>query len=326
MNTVWLAAISGVAFCLAAFFAGAETAFLATDRIRLRHLAGRGDRRARLLLKYVRNPEYFLSIVLVGTNLGMIACTTTFTVVALHYFGDSGATVATAILVPTLVIFQEIIPKGIFLYYADRTSLASIYPLKFFAVVLYPVIKSFSGLTDFFTRALGVGKIDRKVTMTMEELLFHLRGSREAGLISDETMALASRAFDLIDFDAGDVMVPVGGVVMVEDGAGVEEYLSVFCRERYSRLPVYRARRTNVVGFLSIHNLLKARRLGHRRTELEKPYIVGIETPIVEMMIRMKNQGCHMAMIRDKSGDIAGMTTLEDILERLVGAIADEFH
>ena len=326
MSITTLAVIAAVAFFSAAFFAGAETAFLATDRIRLRHRAAKGDRRARLLLKYVRNPEYFLSIVLVGTNLGVIGCTTTCTAIAMHFFGDSGATLATLILVPTLLIFEEIIPKGIFLYYADRASLFSIYPLKFFAAVLYPVIKLFSETTRLFMRVLGIDKIDRKVSMTMEELLFHLKGSREAGLISGDTMKLATRAFDLIDFEAGDVMVPVDRVVMAEEGGSIEDYHAIFCKEKYSRLPVYRENRRSVVGFLSIHNLLKARRRRLGEVELEEPYIVGIETPIVEMMIRMKNQGCHMAMIRDKSGTITGMTTLEDILERLVGAIADEFH
>ncbi len=326
MSIEWLAIISGIAFFIAAFFAGAETALLATDRIRLRHLAHHGDRRAGLLLKYVRNPEYFLSIVLVGTNLGVIGCTSTFTAIAIHYFGDSGATVATLVLVPALLIFEEIIPKGIFLYYADRASLASIYPLKFFAIVLYPVIKSFSALTNFFMRALGIESMDRKVTMTMEELLFHVQGSSEAGLISSDTMTLVSSAFDLIKFDAEDVMVPVDNVIMAEEGMSTEEYHAIFARERYSRLPIYRGDRRSVVGFLSIHSLLKARRRQPHVIELEDPYIVGFETPIVEMMIRMKNQGCHMAMIRDKTGGIVGMTTLEDILERLVGAIADEFH
>ena len=168
MSIELMGAISVVAFVLAAFFAGSETAVIASDRVRMRHQARKGDRRARLVLNYINQPEYFLSIVLVGTNLGMIGCTSTFTAILIQYFGDSGATIATAILVPTLLIFQEIIPKGVFLYYADRASIQSIYPLKFFAVVLFPIIKSFSALTNFITRLFGIKKMDRKVRMTME--------------------------------------------------------------------------------------------------------------------------------------------------------------
>lgn len=326
MSVETLVLLSTIAFVLAAFFAGSETAIIASDRIRLRHLADKGDRRATLVLKYIANPEYFLSIVLVGTNLGVIGCTTTFTALMIHYWGDSGATFATIALVPTLLIFQEILPKGVFLYYADRLSILSIVPLKVFAVSLYPVIKGFAGATNALTRLFGFRQMDRKMTMTMEELLFHLESSTRAGAIGPDTMTLASRAFEIVDFSAKDVMLPLGDVVMVENGLGNDAYRRVFARERFSRMPVYEGERRNVVGFVSIHNLLKARHSREDRPVVEPPYVVDAATPVVEIMVRMKNQGCHMAMVRDSAGRIVGMTTLEDILERLVGAIADEFH
>jgi len=321
-----LSLLSAVAFLTAAFFAGSETAIIACDRIRLRHLADKGDKRAVLLLKYIDNPEYFLSIVLVGTNIGMIGCTTTFTAIMIHYFGDSGATVATAVLVPTLMVFQEILPKGVFLYYADRASIWSIVPLKLFAILLYPVIKSFAELSNLFARLFGVRKMDQKVQMTMEELLFHLESSQRAGAIGPGTMTLASRAFAMVDFAAKDVMLDLEHVVMAEEGLSTEAYREIFARERFSRMPIYRGDHQHVVGFLSIHNLLKTRHPLRDRPEVEAPYIVTATTPVAEMMVRMKDQGCHMAMVHDAGGTLIGMTTLEDILERLVGAIADEFH
>jgi putative hemolysin len=326
MSVEWLAVISALAFLVGAFFAGSETAIIASDRIRLRHLAEKGDRRAILLRKYIRNPEYFLSIVLVGTNLGVIGCTTTFTAIMVHHFGNSGVTIATIVLVPSLLIFEEILPKGIFLYYADRASILSIVPLKFFAVALYPVIKSFAELTNFLTRLFGVRKVDRKVQMTMEELLFHLESSKRAGAIGPGTMTLVSRALEMVAFAAKDVMLKLERVVMVEEGLSTEAYKQIFARERFSRIPVYRADRQHVVGFLSIHGLLETRHPLRDTPVIEPPYIVQTDTPVAEMMIRMKNQGCHMAMVRDGAGRLVGMTTLEDILERLVGAITDEFH
>ena len=326
MSIDTLGMIAALSFVLASFFAGAETAIIASDRIRLHHLSAKGDRRASLLLKYINNPEYFLSIVLVGTNLGMIGCTTTFTAVMIHYFGESGASIATAILVPSLMIFQEILPKGIFLYYADRAAILSIVPLKAFAIVLYPVIKSFAELTNLLARMFGVRKMDRAVQMTMEELLFHLESSTRAGVIGDETMRLASRAFDMMEVTAGEVMIDIDRVVMVEEGRTEEAYRQAFAESRFSRLPVYRGDRGNVVGFLSIHSLLKTRHPRKEAALLEPPYFVDASTPVAGMMVRMKEQGCHMAVVRDSSGRVSGMTTLEDILERLVGAIADEFH
>lgn len=326
MTVGLLASISAIAFLLAAFFAGSETAIIAADRVRLRHLADRGDTRAKLLLKYIRSPEYFLSIVLVGTNLGVVGCTATFTVIMIGYFGDTGATVATAILVPSLLIFQEILPKGVFLYYSHQAAILSILPLRFFAVALYPIIKSFAELSNFLARLFGVRRMDSKVRVTMEELLFHVEGSTKAGAIPADTKNLVSRAVELMDFSARDVMSPVDRVVMVEEGLPLESYQDVFSKENFSRLPVFSGDRQKIVGVLSIHNLLRARHGMRLNPVLEDPYIVPPDTPIVEMMVRMKDQGCHMAMVKDRDRGIVGMTTLEDILERLVGAIADEFH
>jgi putative hemolysin len=325
MNVETLSLISMVAFLLAAFFAGSETAIIAMDRVRLRHNANRGDVRARLLLKYVQNPHYFLSIVQVGTNLGVIGCTTTFTAIMIHCFGTSGTTIATLVLVPSLLIFQEILPKGIALYYPNRSSFWLVYPLRFFAAALYPVIVAFAGFTSFLMRLFRIRKMDLKVQMTMEELLFHLESSTQAGAIGPDTMTLASRVFGMSAIIAKDIMLPLEHVVMAEEGQSVDEYRRIFARERFSRLPIYRGDRQHVVGVLSIHNLLASRH-GQSRLELEPPYIVPARTRAVDIMVRMQNQGSHTAMVNDEDGRLIGMTTLEDILERLVGAIADEFH
>ncbi len=326
MNIELLALISAISFLVAAFFAGSETAIIALDRVRLRHKANRGDVKARLLLRYVNNPEYLLSLVLVGTNLGKIGCTTTFTAIMIHFFGTSGTTIATLILVPSLLIFQEILPKGIFLYYPNRASFWSIYPLRFFAGVLFPIIKAFAGLMNFLVRLFRIRRMDPKVRMTMEELLFHLESSTRAGVIGPDTMALASRAFGMAAISAKDVMLPLERVVMAEDGQTIDAYRRIFARERFSRLPIYRGDRQNVIGVLSIHGLLRWKHAARGGLPLEIPYMVAADAPVVDIMIRMQNQGSHMAMVKDAQGRTIGMTTLEDILERLVGSIADEFH
>jgi putative hemolysin len=326
MNIELLGLIAAISFLIAAFFAGSETAIIALDRVRLRHKANRGDVKARLLLRYVHNPEYLLSLVLVGTNLGKIGCTTTFTAIMIHYFGTSGTTIATLILVPSLLIFQEILPKGIFLYYPNRTSFAAIYPLRFFAGVLYPIVKAFAGLMSFLLRVFRIRKMDPKVRMTMEELLFHLESSQKAGAIGADTVTLASRAIGIAAVVAKDVMLPLDRVVMAEEGRTIDQYRRIFARERFSRLPIYRGDRQNVVGILSIHSLLVGRQAATGALAVEAPYVVSAQTPVAEIMVRMQNYGSHTAMVSDEHGRIIGMATLEDILERLVGALADEFH
>ncbi len=326
MSDQALALISLAALALSGFYSGCETAFIAADRIRLRHLSRRGHAGAKLALDYIRRPEYFLSAVLVGTNLSNIGCTACFTALVVRRYGDAGVTIATAVLVPMILLFGEILPKGVFLYYADKAAIASVYPLRLLSFFLYPIIKLFSALTDFLMRRLSVKKRKKQMDMTMEELLFHLEDSVEAGLIEKETTALANRALRLRKLKAKDVMIPLENVVMVPHGMEIDAYKAILAKEGYSRLPVYQGSMDNVVGVLSIHDILRLATSRARTLHIEDPYFVPPEIPIAQVLFKMKNQGCHMAMIRDVSGGAVGMVTLEDIIERLVGEIADEFH
>jgi putative hemolysin len=321
---LWL--IAAAAFVLGMFYSGSETAFIAADRIRLRHLAGKGDRRARLALDLVEKPGYFLSAVLVGTNLAVIGCTTTVTAIATRHYGEDGPLIATLVLVPGFLLFNEIIPKGLFLSYANRAALLSIGPLRVLTRVLHPVVWMFSRAADAMTRALPASEHSRRIDMSMEELLFHIGDSHDAGLLEPETTAMVDRAIALKKLCARDVMVPLASVVMLDDAVPVDDYAEIFAREGFSRMPVFRGDRSRVVGVISVHEYLTAADRELLRDTLREPYTVVLDTPIVDVLLRMREQGRHMAMVRDGDGELVGMITMEDILERFVGAIADEFH
>jgi putative hemolysin len=321
---LWM--ISIVAFGLGAFYSGSETALIACNRIRMRHLANKGNKRAQMVLDLIGDPQYFLSAVLVGTNLSVVGCTATFTAICTSQFGERGSTIATVTLVPLFLIFNEIIPKGLFLYYANRAALASVYPLRTFSTALYPVVKLFSTLADTLMRLLPGKPSSRKLRLTMEELLFHIGDSGEAGLISPETTLLARRAVELKDLRVRDVMVPLDDVVMVAYDSTKEEFTRRFLEARYSRLPVFRETRDKMVGVLSVHELVRYSSVEEIRAQLRVPYTIPIDTPIVDVLLKMKEQGRHMGIVEDEEHGIVGMTTLEDILEKFVGAIADEFN
>jgi putative hemolysin len=326
MSEFLLWTIASVAFALGAFYSGSETALIACDRIRIRHLADKGDKRARLVLNLLADPEYFLSAVLVGTNLAVIGCTVTFTAICTRHFGGRGDEVATLILVPVFLVFNEIIPKGLFLYYANLAALNSVYILRALSAVFYPVIKLFSVCADLLTRLLPGKSSGYKLRLTMEEFLIHFGDSGEAGLIAPETTVLAARALELKDLKASDAIVPLDRVVMVDGDSSLEDYTRVFREAGFSRLPVFRGSRENVVGVLSVHELMRFNSVEKIEEQLRQPYTLSLDTPIVEVLFRMKNRGRHMGMVTDEAGVIVGMITLEDILEKFVGAIADEFN
>jgi putative hemolysin len=326
MSELQLWIITIVTFSLGAFYSGSETALIACDRIRIRHLADKGDKRARLVLELLADPEYFLSAVLVGTNLSIIGCTAIFTAICTRHYGTRGDEIATLFLVPFFLVFNEIIPKGLFLYYANNAALGAIYVLRTLSAVLYPVIKLFSMCADLLTRLLPGESSGHKLRLTIEDFLIHIGDSGEAGLIAPETTVLADRALKLKDLKASDAVVPLDRVVMVDGDLSLEGFTSVFREAGYSRLPVFRGLRENVVGVLSVHELLRFNSAEKIRDQLNKPYTLSLDTPIVEVLFRMKNRGRHMGMVTGEHGVIVGMITLEDILEKFVGAIADEFN
>jgi putative hemolysin len=278
-----------------------------------------------MVLDLLDDPKTLMSSVLVGTNLTVIGCTSTFTALVARFYGESGTSISTAVLVPLFLVFAEMLPKGVFLYYGSKAAVQSVIPLRLLTVLMYPVVKLFSLITDGLMRMMRLHNRMEGLPITMDALLYHLEDSKEAGLITKETMALASRALAMKQLSAGEMIIPADQVVMVKDGLTLEEYKEIFAREEFTRLPVYRRNRNNVIGILSIHNLIRAIEPRYGKLELEEPYFVQKDTPIVRMLSHMQNQGCQMALVKDAER-IIGMLTLENILEQLVGTIADEYH
>ena len=317
--------VSLVAFVLGIFYSGSETAFIAADRLRLRHLAASGDRRARRVLALLENPRYLLSSVLVGTNLAVIGCTTAFTALMARHYGASGATIATLILVPVTLIFNEVIPKGLFLYYSTRAALASVDVLGVLTGLLYPIVRTFTFLSDAFTRFLPISPASRLLNVSMEELLFHIGDSRGAGLIAPETTELIDRAIELKELSIRDVMTPLEAVVMLDGDVPFDAQRGVIDHDRFSRYPVFRGQRSNVVGVISVHEFVTVHDREALRANLRPPYSVPENARLSDVLLQMREGGRHMALIRRPDGTCAGMTTLDDILKRLVGVIVDEF-
>ena len=159
----------------------------------------------------------------------------------------------------------------------------------------------------------------------MEELLIHIGDSRSAGLIAPETTALIDRAIELKSLSVRDVMTPLASVFMLDADASFDTFGEVIAREGFSRYPVYRDNRANVVGILSVHEYVTAHDREALRDSLREPFFVAESAHISDIMVHMREQGRHMVMVRDKDGHLVGMTTLDDVLKRLVGVIVDEF-
>jgi CBS domain containing-hemolysin-like protein len=325
MNDLGLIFAALLAFAVGVLASGCETAFFAADRIRLRHLAATGSSRARRALELSSDPERFLSTLLVGYNLAEVGCTVVCTAIAARWFGESATTVVTIVLVPVWLFFNQIIPKGIFLSYATPAAVSFADAVRVLSSIMFPVVRPLAWLTDVLTRFLPVSPSSRHLNVTMEELLFHIGDSRSAGLIAPETTALIDRAIELKGLAMRDVMTPIESVVMLDADEPMDSYAGVIAREGFSRYPVYQGERDNVVGLLSVHEYVSAPDREALQESLREPFFVNEGDRISDVLVQMREGGRHMAMIRAASGRLVGMTTLDDILKRLVGAIVDEF-
>jgi putative hemolysin len=310
-----------VMFALGVIASGCETAFFAADRIRLRHLAATGSKRARRALDMTSDPERVLATLLAVYNVAEVGCSAVCTALATRWFGESAITVVTIALVPIWLVFNQIIPKALFLSYATTATVFFADAIRISSSVLMPLVRPAARLTEALTRKQAPGEVN----VTMEELLIHIGDSRSAGLIAPETTALIDRAIELKALSVRDVMTPLASVVMLDADASPDSYAAIIAREKFSRYPVYRGTRTNVVGVLSVHEYVTAPSRGQLLEHLREPYFVAENARISDIMVHMREQGRHMVMVRDAAGQVIGMTTLDDVLKRLVGVIVDEF-
>lgn len=312
-------------FVLGVIASGCETAFFAADRLRLRHLAATGSKRARRALDMTSDPERVLATLLAVYNVAEVGCSAVCTALAVRWFGESATTVVTIALVPVWLVFNQIIPKALFLSYATSATVMFSGAIRVSSSLLMPLVRPAARITEALTRAVPAQQPSGQINVTLEELLIHIGDSRSAGLIAPETTALIDRAIELKSLSVRDVMVPLASVMMLDADASVDHYAAVIAREKFSRYPVYRGARTQVVGILSVHEYVTAPSRGTVLENLREPYFVAENARISDIMVHMREQGRHMVMVRDAAGHLIGMTTLDDVLKRLVGVIVDEF-
>lgn len=324
MSDFGLIVAACILFVLGIIASGCETALFAADRIKLRHLAT-GSRRAQRALDLSTDPGRMLTTLLAIYTLAEVGCTAVCTVLATRWFGTHATTVVTIILVPVWLIFNQIIPKALFLSYATGAMVFFSDAIRMAAIPMMPLVRPTARLTRLLTMSLPGGGVREDIHVGMDELLVHIGDSRSAGLIAPETTAFIDRAIGLKSLSVRDVMTPLVNVTLLDADAPADSYAAVIAREGFSRYPVYRGERSNVIGILSVYEYVTSTNREVLREALREPYFVAETARISDILVHMREAGGHMVMVRDVRGGVAGMMTLDDVLKRLVGVIVDEF-
>lgn len=316
-----------ILLCLSAFFSSSETALTTVNQIRMRTLADNGDKRAARVLHVTGNPGKMLSAILIGNNIVNLSASSISTSLAIHLFGNTGAGIATGILTFLILIFGEVTPKTMATIKADSMSLTVAAPIGLLMKILTPVIFIINKLSLGLMFLLHVNIKDAKKKMTEEELRTIVDVSQENGVIEHEERDMIHNLFDFGDAEAKEIMVPRIDMTFVQADATYQEVLDIFRQDMFTRLPVYEDSTDNVIGIINMKDFLLQNDTPEFsvRNLLREPYFTYEHKNTADLFLEMRKSSISLAIVLDEYGVTAGLITLEDLLEEIVGEIRDEY-
>ena len=311
---------------LSAFFSSAETALTTVNRMRVRTLAEAGDKKAVTLTKVIEDPGKMLSTILVGNNIVNLSASSLMTTLAMELFGSKAVGLATGILTLLILVFGEISPKTLATIHSERLALQYARVIYLMMTLLTPVIYCINQLSMGFLFLLRVDPNKKQEAITEDELRTIVEVSHEEGVIETEEKKMINNVFDFGDSVAKDVMVPRIDMVMVDVDTTFEELMEIFRREKFTRFPVYEETTDNVIGIINVKDILLAERQAFTiRDFLRQPLYTYEYKKTSELMAEMRKTLHNIIIVLDEYGATAGMVTLEDMLEEIVGEIRDEY-
>ena len=309
-----------------AFFSSAETALMTSNKLKMRNLAENGDKRAAKVLKVTENTDKMLSAILIGNNIVNLTASSISTALTLKIFGSKLVGIATGILTFLILVFGEITPKNVASKNAENMALAYIGVISFLVTLLTPVIFIVNTVAKFVISIFNKNGDDNNA-VTEEELRAMVEYSHEEGVIENEEKKMIVNVVDFGDTVAGDIMMPRVDMVMVDEKSSYEEILQVFREERYTRIPVYEETPDNVIGILNVKDflLIEDKENFVMKELLREPLYTYEHKKTSALMMDMRKTGANIVIVLDEYGITAGLITLEDMLEEIVGEIRDEF-
>ena len=316
-----------ILLALSAFFSSNETALMSVNKIRLRSLADEGNKRAAMALDILENQTpKLLSAILIGNNIVNISASSLATTLA-YSFGGYMVSIVTVILTVLILIFGEITPKNYATINSEKITLRYIPVFKFLMTIMTPVIFIINLFSRGVMRLMRVDQDAASKAMTEEELRTIVDVSHEDGVIESDEKEMIYNVFDLGDATAKDIMVPRVHVTFADVESTYDELIDIFREDKFTRLPVYKDSQNNIVGIINMKDLL----LYDKNEEfvidhfLRKPHFTYETKSISDLLVEMKDSTFNIAIVLDEYGDMAGLITLEDILEEIVGEIHDEY-
>jgi len=307
---------------LSAYFSGSETAMMAMNRYRLKHLANEGHGGAKRASRLLERPDKLLSVILIGNNFVNFSAASIATLLALKLFGEAGIAVAPVACTLIFLIFSEVAPKTVSAAYPEKIALPSSYVLDLLMWILYPLVWMVNGTANGLLRMVGFRPVDaNEDNLSPEELRTVVF---EGAQIAAHPQNMMLGVLDLDKVTVEDIMVPRTEIFGIDLEDDLEDIVLQIRASQHTRLPVFKRDVDKIIGVLHMRNAAKLLTQDKLSKALilqgtDEPYFVPENTPLQTLLFNFQQQKQRIGLVVDEYGDIQGIVTIEDILEEIVG-------
>ena len=314
---------------ITAFFCSSETAFLSLQKVRLEHMISTGARNARKVARMIEKPEKLLSVVLFGNNLANTAAAALGTQLAISIWGDAGILYATILITVVILIVAETTPKTFAAQHPERMATLYVRPLGIISWILTPIVWALSQIANGFARIFG-GIPEPKSLASPEEIRSMISVGHKEGTVEADEAKLLHKVFEFGDRPVREVMVPRPEVVAITEDSRLSDLLALYAESPMSRFPVYKENMDNVVGIISVKDVMMALAKGTVSEEssidelVRQPYFTPESKRTDELFAEMRDNNYRMTVIIDEYGGTAGIVSLSRLVEEIVGEVGDE--
>jgi len=313
-----------VSLLLSGFFSGSEVAVISLSWAKTRGLVSRKVPGAGALQALKKDIDHVLITILIGNNVVNVAAAAIATAIAMRAYGNAGVGIATGVVVLLMLIFGEIGPKTFAARHTERVALFVSRPILVLTRILSPILRVYD-----VVRRLMASKQLMKPVVTEEEIKEWIDVGEEEGTIHEEEREMLYSVFRFSDTTAREIMTPRVNVTILEDTSSLQNALNIFQETGFSRIPVYHEHTDNIVGVVNVKDLFASVISQSKEATIRKlissPYFVPESKKIDDLLRELRAGKTHLAIVLDEYGAFAGVVTVEDILEELVGEIMDEF-
>lgn len=313
---------------MSAFFSSSETALINLSRIRLKYLVKEKVKNADKLEKLYEDSNKLIGAILIGNNIVNVATSSIATIITTSRFSNAGLGISVGLTTLVILIFGEITPKNLALKNSESISLFVAPIILFLVRIFTPILFILNNISNLLSALLGQRNDDKKPTITQDELKTIVDVSNQEGVLETDETEMIQNIFEFKDLTVDDIMIQRRDIVAISADMSYDEIIDVFKNRQLSRLPIYENTIDDIIGVLYAKDLFfteQSKEDFDIKTVMREPVFVNEFVKISDFFKKMQQVKTHIAIVLDEYGGVAGIVTMEDLVESIVGDIYDEY-